>query len=891
MARLNNLCLLQHGEDEPESESAADSDGSDESDIDRSSNPPMPKLTTRVLSKGDLEQVNGSTDLNQFLGTSDLQRALDLGRQIIVARSQVAETVNLQCAWDISVVWRMIGKLEVDRPRAKAVITKWRNEIGRQLRNDSKDIDYYLGLADKTLSQLTEYTKRIYDLWGVLPTQVFPKDKYCAARPPSKGVIQAMAQLAEHVSREEGQDLLLKEINRRCNEKTRVKYDRREPHLLPIDIKAALRSKKRPLDDQASDAEPAVARAERKPDKRQRLGSVVNPAMDNADRGDGDASPNGGQSSPSNRSEQQFTLFSASNLGEPAKKDDEAAEGNKETAEKDNEAAEENEENAEIDDEAAKGNEETAEEDTETPQPSRSRRHSNDTVGLPDGSNDLSIEMARGNAISLPDFESPGLPITDDSTLHLRSLKRSVWVSPSASPSRRPNTLYSPSPLLVAAAADTPMVLDDDSSNIDSASFAIDGEIDTSSLSFNKKLSSTVIQQSLTYCLPADCHIIDPLYFDSAFPDRCSLKRQLDESVRRIFIPLHDPQHVHWRLAVLKLDKFSLTIYDSLFSGEIDRALTERVQNFAEGVASGQAWTTQWERCPQQSNGVDCGIHVIANAFFLMADKALPDSHDCDVWRLICKSLIDNDSTKQVPVEELLQFHCRISTNVAQAIMPAPPANDNADISGINLRQLNQHAQQYLSNVQAQERKLKNTLGSAAAIFEVFDELRRRQSLKVFSLGEQHAKDEENLKEHDALIEQYNRFTDQVSSNDTMTQSVFSALRAIQVKNGKAEKELERLGQGLERRPLRIWRDAFASQLAKMRDRRKTLQAGLVRFKTAVQVARQITDSCEEKLHTVVEAKTKLRHLTQGWRDFLANTLQGLDVTLTCISKPDVDQY
>ena len=262
----------------PSDDAAHESDVRPLERVHASSDPTQQSLMIEVQSKLDLEQVVNSTDVAQFLATSDLNQALKLGKQIIIKRSQILEVVSSQSAWDISMVWKAIQKFQIERPEKSATIRHWQTAIDQQLQeHNNKAITYFLLLAEKTVQRLSAYEKRIYDSWGVLPSQVLPKDKYNADRPLSKTLLQNLATLTEYISLEEGQRMLSESIEKRSNKSTRSAYDRRKPYLVVGDVRTVVEKqqtrRKRSRDEEAEDADNAdgtVVRAESRSVKRQK---------------------------------------------------------------------------------------------------------------------------------------------------------------------------------------------------------------------------------------------------------------------------------------------------------------------------------------------------------------------------------------------------------------------------------------------------------------------------------------------------------------------------------------------------------------------------------------------------------------------------------------------
>ena len=55
---------------------------------------------------------------------------------------------------------------------------------------------------------------------------------------------------------------------------------------------------------------------------------------------------------------------------------------------------------------------------------------------------------------------------------------------------------------------------------------------------------------------------------------------------------------------------------------------------------------TVYSNCPQQTNGVDCGVFLLANADYISRctppQQDIPNIHRCIVWELVTRRMIEN---------------------------------------------------------------------------------------------------------------------------------------------------------------------------------------------------------------------------------------------------------
>ena len=156
-----------------------------------------------------------------------------------------------------------------------------------------------------------------------------------------------------------------------------------------------------------------------------------------------------------------------------------------------------------------------------------------------------------------------------------------------------------------------------------------------------QQLSSTAIQEVISCVKPADCHVFDPLFFNNPPFSPLSKRFQIDDTVTRILLPIHDSQRKHWYLAVVMISDSTIKIYDSMSCKEQSLSQSTDLESFVRKVKpQQQAWVVRLAECPQQNNGYDCGVHVIVNALHVMAQDFLPAAYDGATWRLLCRSLL-----------------------------------------------------------------------------------------------------------------------------------------------------------------------------------------------------------------------------------------------------------
>lgn len=160
-----------------------------------------------------------------------------------------------------------------------------------------------------------------------------------------------------------------------------------------------------------------------------------------------------------------------------------------------------------------------------------------------------------------------------------------------------------------------------------------------------QRLSSEVIYQVLNACAPSDCHVVDPLFIDPQFGSIQTrrVKNKLGTGISIVVVPLHDRKHQHWTLVVLRRPDSSAFHFDSYRSlgTAIDLEAFHRCMKELDGQYESKDLIVA--KCPQQANGFDCGVQVIANALCQMTGIQTPITHNCRAWRFICRALTSHN--------------------------------------------------------------------------------------------------------------------------------------------------------------------------------------------------------------------------------------------------------
>ncbi|GAB7356537.1 hypothetical protein MBLNU459_g7279t1 [Dothideomycetes sp. NU459] len=113
----------------------------------------------------------------------------------------------------------------------------------------------------------------------------------------------------------------------------------------------------------------------------------------------------------------------------------------------------------------------------------------------------------------------------------------------------------------------------------------------------------------------------------------------------------------HWILIVVDKDLRSVSVLNSKVLYDVGD-LMPMINAFLLRLSYARGIDWQFPKLidiPQQNNSDDCGVHVILNAFYVLADVYPPSIHDIPFWRHILPMLLDNrieptDVVRLVPV-------------------------------------------------------------------------------------------------------------------------------------------------------------------------------------------------------------------------------------------------
>ncbi|KAL9597531.1 MAG: hypothetical protein Q9219_005078 [cf. Caloplaca sp. 3 TL-2023] len=144
---------------------------------------------------------------------------------------------------------------------------------------------------------------------------------------------------------------------------------------------------------------------------------------------------------------------------------------------------------------------------------------------------------------------------------------------------------------------------------------------DLSEIAGTGKLNDTTISVLLDHLIPPTSLVIDSLELDgTSEPVPSEQRKQAARAATQIIMPFHDTSREHWVLFLYTSETRSLELFDSCAGGnngaevrcsEVVRTLLSRL--FGYTVDS----PVTVQPCAQQTNGIDCGIHVVDNAYRL----------------------------------------------------------------------------------------------------------------------------------------------------------------------------------------------------------------------------------------------------------------------------------
>ena len=184
-------------------------------------------------------------------------------------------------------------------------------------------------------------------------------------------------------------------------------------------------------------------------------------------------------------------------------------------------------------------------------------------------------------------------------------------------------------------------------------------------------LSATAIELALAACPSRGSRILD-----SACLDMIGANGQVARNIpslknaSRVLIPLHLERH--WALTWLDLTGLQIYYYNSVTKPDSElnpnhAQVSDRISKFAQQLFGIENWTFKRVPGPEQSNSFDCGIHVIAIAFCVLAGSPIPSSLNGPLYRTILKSMLLGAS------QDLLVHDSATNASTLDPVKPNPP--------------------------------------------------------------------------------------------------------------------------------------------------------------------------------------------------------------------------
>lgn len=567
-------------------------------------------------------------DVAELLASSGgFEASLTLAEKILVDRATTAQIFSEKCAAEISLVWTTIQQRGKDHPQA---LRSFRDRVEERIRGiTGHSLEDWIALGFETMQKFERCAQTIRQHWGCEPMQVLPPEKYSGEWPLSPQILKGLADLSTMVSAGEGRQILLAEIEKRAQPGREVKTRSYQAFLTLSAVKEAVTVAK----SQRSNGITGVKRKRVEPPNaaytsqdtpqstpRQRNATVKQPAFAPRPRQAPAATPKG-PAGPHDTVDTVDDLGSGgdgSSIRAKIGQHTEPLDAELSTILKDASTmleVKDSDISAEIGQHA-----EQLQADLSTA-PEEENYGYDDSGPVVQGDALLSQSsplQLRSITIDQPCQPSPGSRMRSSSMASVPSSPGKVQGD--GNPRNR-EARASPEPLSGRAAKEQM------AESEDGLTQAI------ATLESGQRLSSTVIYEVLDACAPSDCHVVDPLFVDPKF--RSTQRRRvksLRDGVSTVFIPLHDPEHQHWTLVVLRRREDSTAHhFDSCRSVDtiIDvKALNGCMEQLDEQYESKDIMLAE---CPQQDNDFDCGVEVIANALCQMTGIPALPIRNCDV--------------------------------------------------------------------------------------------------------------------------------------------------------------------------------------------------------------------------------------------------------------------
>ncbi|KAK1761773.1 hypothetical protein QBC33DRAFT_574684 [Phialemonium atrogriseum] len=295
----------------------------------------------------------------------------------------------------------------------------------------------------------------------------------------------------------------------------------------------------------------------------------------------------------------------------------------------------------------------------------------------------------------------------------------------------------------------------------------------------HKCLQTVAASQPLFY------NAVDPLLVrNGRAPDWHRLHQLADPSIT-LLVPLHINKS-HWSLATVAVKAetpgIAVDLYEPLASAASNKDAEQAARKFVDDLVGSAPYNTMWakarrgtyglrstfgdgtgeddddgapilaydqddnqvcsftfQRCPKQTNASDCGVAILAYAFYIAAAIPMPATLDFDLWRdlvgllyhLRRPSPTSNHPAVPSPMREL-RFVRALTTNssprTSQTLLPTPgTASDETWLHTLgSLLRHHAHTRAHLAAQAAPLTRAAASLAQAATVFAAVDEARRR---------------------------------------------------------------------------------------------------------------------------------------------------------------------
>ncbi|KAF6230763.1 hypothetical protein HO133_000022 [Letharia lupina] len=291
--------------------------------------------------------------------------------------------------------------------------------------------------------------------------------------------------------------------------------------------------------------------------------------------------------------------------------------------------------------------------------------------------------------------------------------------------------------------------------------------------------------------------VFDPLFFSDDSVKRYTLRHKAMGTKGNIFVPIHSSKRNHWYLAVIATQSSSISVYDSLASDNksisVDSGLL--IMLAASLVPERKDWSVRMADCPQQPNGHDCGIYVIANTCYLMAQLPLPEKYDGDAWRLVCQCLFQG-SRDNIAFAQLSSLQYK-GTGI-NSITCSLKADSLDDVIPYVSQEAFQNAKLCIDTMQTQQKDPQSSFALIRNILSVIRTLHQNACRHSDSLGDQIQREAIGLENHLKMLEEYSSFVSVSVEPQDFSPETQTALSYIHTAHQTLTKKHAKSGTSLE---------------------------------------------------------------------------------------------